>query len=199
MGRSAQRLLADAQVDGLGPIRYDVCISCFGVMFFADPVAAFTNIGRALRPGARMALLAWQAPERNEWYSEIDLGGTSPAAPRILCTTRRPTTARTGCGRIHRRASPTCATVYYGADSGQAYDFVTGLQATDVSASLDPAAAEDALRASRSRHTTRDGVLFGARAWIITARTPRRRTRHRGSRPNWAGAWRTIGPPPDAE
>jgi hypothetical protein len=40
--------------------------------FFADPVAAFTNIGCALRPGARMALLAWQGPERNEWYSEID-------------------------------------------------------------------------------------------------------------------------------
>ena len=35
-------------MDGLGPARYDVCISCFGVMFFADPVAAFTNIGRAL-------------------------------------------------------------------------------------------------------------------------------------------------------
>jgi hypothetical protein len=36
--------------------------------------------------------------------------------------------------------------VYYGADSAQAYDFVTGLQASkDMLASLDPAAADDAL------------------------------------------------------
>jgi ubiquinone/menaquinone biosynthesis C-methylase UbiE len=51
--RNVSYRLADAQVDGLGPARYDACISCFGAMFFADPVAAFTNIGRALRPGAR--------------------------------------------------------------------------------------------------------------------------------------------------
>jgi len=67
--------------------------------------------------------------------------------------------------------------VYYGADSAQAYDFVTGLQATkDMLTSLDPAAAEDALRGLRvtlAAHTTRDGVLFGARTWIIAARTPR--------------------------
>ena len=30
---------------------FDLCISRFGTMFFADPVAAFTNIGRAMRPG----------------------------------------------------------------------------------------------------------------------------------------------------
>jgi hypothetical protein len=62
--------------------------------------------------------------------------------------------------------------VYYGADSAQAYDFVTGLQATkDMLASLDPAAADDALRGLRvtlAGHTTRDGVLFRARTWIIT-------------------------------
>ena len=40
--------------------------------------------------------------------------------------------------------------VYYGADSAQAYEFVTGLQATkDMLASLDPAGAEDALRELR--------------------------------------------------
>jgi hypothetical protein len=46
----------------------------------------------------------------------------------------------------------------------------------DMLASLDPAAAEDALRGLRAtlaRHTTRDGVLFGARTWIITARARR--------------------------
>ena len=68
--------------------------------------------------------------------------------------------------------------VYYGADSAQAYDFVTGLQATkDMLASLDPAVAEDALRELRvtlAGHATRDGVLFDVRSWVITARKPHR-------------------------
>jgi hypothetical protein len=68
--------------------------------------------------------------------------------------------------------------VYYGADSAQGYEFVTGLQTTkDMLARLDPAATEDALRGLRvtlAKHTTLDGVLFAARTWIITARTPHR-------------------------
>ena len=47
--------LADAQVNPFPPTSFDLCISRFGVMFFADPVAAFTNIARALRPGGRLA------------------------------------------------------------------------------------------------------------------------------------------------
>ena len=60
--------LADAQVH---PIRAEATspsgISRFGTMFFTDPVAAFTNIGRALRPGARLVQLVWQAHDRQEW------------------------------------------------------------------------------------------------------------------------------------
>ena len=41
-------------------------------MFFADPVAAFTNIGRALRPGARLVQLVWQHRDRQEWDAVID-------------------------------------------------------------------------------------------------------------------------------
>ena len=36
-------------------------------MFFNDPVAAFTNLGRALRPGARLVQVVWQAYDRQEW------------------------------------------------------------------------------------------------------------------------------------
>ena len=180
--RNVSYRLADAQVDGLGPTRYDLCISCFGAMFFADPVAAFTNIGRALRPGARMALLAWQAPERNEWYSEIDqaIGGASARRARMFSLADQHTTAGilAAAGFTDVAFTEVREPVYYGADSAEAYDFVTGLQATkDLLASLNPAAAEDALRGlsvTLAGHTTRDGVLFGARTWIIIARTPRR-------------------------
>ena len=172
--------LADAQTDDLGPARYDACISCFGAMFFDDPVAAFTNIRRVLRPGARMALLAWQAPERNEWYREIDqaIGGASARGARMFSLADQPTTAGmlAAAGFIDVGFTDVHEPVYYGADRAQAFDFVTGLQATkDLLASLDPAAAEDALarlRATLARHTTRDGVLFAARTWVISARTP---------------------------
>ncbi len=36
-------------------------------MFCTDPVAAFTNLSRAVRPGARLVLLVWQDYDRNEW------------------------------------------------------------------------------------------------------------------------------------
>src|SRR5690242_15437898 len=45
---------ADVQAHPFPPAAFDLALSRFGVMFFADPVAAFTNIGRALRPGARL-------------------------------------------------------------------------------------------------------------------------------------------------
>ena len=168
--------------------RYYVCISCFGVMFFADPVAAFTNIGRALRPGARMALLAWDAQAQR--VVQRDRPGHRrallPRCPDVL--TRRPAHdgRQTGpaAGFTDVTFTDVREPVYYGADSGQAYDFVTGLEHVNMLASLDPAAAEDALRGLRvtlAGHTTRDGVLFGARTWIITARTPRQQ---RGSAPD---------------
>ncbi|MDT5192413.1 MAG: hypothetical protein QOI28_4664, partial [Mycobacterium sp.] len=62
---------ADAQVHPFPPTRFDLCISRFGTMFFADPVAAFTNIGSALRPAARLVLLVWQQRDRNEWATTI--------------------------------------------------------------------------------------------------------------------------------
>jgi SAM-dependent methyltransferase len=59
--------VGDAQVYPLPAGAFDVAISRFGVMFFDDPTAAFTNIGRALRPGGRLALLIWQELAANEW------------------------------------------------------------------------------------------------------------------------------------
>jgi SAM-dependent methyltransferase len=60
---------ADAGVDDLGPDPADVLVSRFGVMFFEDPVAAFTHLRAALAPDARLAFACWQAVDRNEWIS----------------------------------------------------------------------------------------------------------------------------------
>lgn len=46
----------------------DLLFSRFGVMFFADPVAAFANLRRALRPGGRMLFAAWRPLAENPWF-----------------------------------------------------------------------------------------------------------------------------------
>jgi SAM-dependent methyltransferase len=46
---------------------YDLLISAFGVMFFGDRVAAFTNMRRAAAPDARMALVCWRSLAENPW------------------------------------------------------------------------------------------------------------------------------------
>ncbi len=45
----------------------DLVASRFGVMFFADPVLAFANLRKGLRPGGRIALACWRAARLNPW------------------------------------------------------------------------------------------------------------------------------------
>lgn len=106
-----------AAVDGLGNVRFvcadaatvtlpgapfDRLCSRFGSMFFAEPVAAFTNLRRLLRPGGRIDLAVWGPPLQNPWMLEgmavarrhIEL--PSPAArARSLRVRGAPTTWRT--------------------------------------------------------------------------------------------------------
>ena len=174
---------ADAQVHRFPPTHFDLCISRFGTMFFADPVAAFTNIGRALRPAARLVLLVWQDRGRNEWASA--LRGSLTAAPAT------PTPPASGPDAFSL-ADPSITEgilaaagftdvgftdvhepVYYGPDSATAFDNVFRLlKFQDLLADLDAATAEQArtrLRATLAAHDTGSGVYFDSRAWIVTA------------------------------
>ena len=56
---------------------HNLIFSRFGVMFFADPKAAFTNLRTALVPGGRLTFVCWQAPKENTWMS----AGARAAAP----------------------------------------------------------------------------------------------------------------------
>ena len=49
--------------------QFDHVISRFGVMFFADPIAAFANIARAMKPGAQLTFAAWGRIEANPWFT----------------------------------------------------------------------------------------------------------------------------------
>ncbi|MFF4694266.1 class I SAM-dependent methyltransferase [Streptomyces chattanoogensis] len=61
----------DAQTHPFPPGTFDLAISRFGVMFFADPVAAFAAVRRALRPGGRTAFVCGADPESNEWLQAM--------------------------------------------------------------------------------------------------------------------------------
>jgi SAM-dependent methyltransferase len=77
---------ADAQVHDFGQARFDAAYSRFGVMFFSDPVAAFANVRRALRPGAALSFVCWQGVVDNEWMlipgaAAAEVTGTLPPMP----------------------------------------------------------------------------------------------------------------------
>jgi SAM-dependent methyltransferase len=91
---------ADAQVADLGG-GFEAVFSRFGVMFFDDPLAAFTNLRGALVPGGRLAAAVWQDLFANEWVAvpglavvsvtgempEVDPDGPGPfsmAAPAVV-------------------------------------------------------------------------------------------------------------------
>jgi SAM-dependent methyltransferase len=170
---------ADAQVHRFQAEYFDLCVSRFGSMFFADPAAAFANIGHALRPGARLVLLVWQARDRNEWsvaIRETVLGDTSaPASPAFSLAD--PAVAEAildsagfsgiGFTDVHEPVS-------YGPDAAVAFDMVSGMRSTvDMLAGLDAGQAERALERLRvmlAARETADGVLFDSRTWIVTAR-----------------------------
>ena len=57
----------DAQAADLGDGVYDAIFSRFGVMFFSDPVAAFANLRRALKPDGRLTFVCWRPFQENLW------------------------------------------------------------------------------------------------------------------------------------
>lgn len=79
-------VLGDAQVLALEQAAFDIATSRMGVMFFADPVAAFRNIGGGLRSGGRLVFACW-APiaENRHWLISYDIAlrHLGPPAPSL--------------------------------------------------------------------------------------------------------------------
>ncbi|WP_329240638.1 methyltransferase domain-containing protein [Actinoallomurus sp. NBC_01490] len=177
---------ADAQVQRFPRQRFDLAISRFGTMFFEDPVAAFTNIGRALRPAGRLVMMVWQSSERNEWIVAIrralagpeGSGAAASAGPDPFSLADAATVRQTldAAGFADIAFSEVREPVYYGPDVAAALDWVRGFTCTGETLNgQDPAAAARTvarLRETLSAHLRDDGVWFDSRAWIITARRP---------------------------
>ena len=61
--------LCDAASTDLGADVFDVITSRFGVMFFDDPVMAFSNLHKALKGSGRLVFLCWRKLEENPWMA----------------------------------------------------------------------------------------------------------------------------------
>ncbi|WP_166430604.1 class I SAM-dependent methyltransferase [Polymorphobacter arshaanensis] len=73
---------ADAQTDDFGRNGFDAVFSRFGVMFFADPTAAFANIATKLVEGGRLTFVCWRPLAENDWM-RVPLEAALPLLPPL--------------------------------------------------------------------------------------------------------------------
>jgi ubiquinone/menaquinone biosynthesis C-methylase UbiE len=177
----------DAQVHPLPSGRFDVAISRFGIMFFADPVAAFGNVGRALRPGGRLAFLCFQEMSRNDWIRVLAAvlaahvpvpnlaepgapGMFSPADPSRI----REVLTRAGFEGVS--PTPVESPMVFGRDADDAADFLVNSgpvrfllgQADQTTV----ARTRDAFTGALRSHEEPGGVRLRGAAWLVTATRP---------------------------
>jgi SAM-dependent methyltransferase len=178
--------VADAQVHPFERAGYDVAMSRFGAMFFGDPVAAFTNIAGALRPGGRLVLMSWQRLENNEWLVAIRralaVGRELPTppvgvpGPFGLADPDGVATILTAAGFDQVECEAVEETFFAGTDADDAVAFLgRGGVVRGLLKDLEPPdrrRALDAFRAAMASHEGDDGVRFDSAAWLISAVRP---------------------------
>ncbi|MDQ3756482.1 MAG: methyltransferase domain-containing protein [Actinomycetota bacterium] len=175
----------DAQVAALPAASFDAVVSRFGVMFFEDPVAAFANIGRALRPGGRLVFACWQEVLRNEWITVPsatalqfvpmpDLGASGGPGPFSFADPDRVRSVLSDAGYSDVAVEDAVEPMRLGASADEAVAFMQG---TDMASTLfegvdDETATKawEAIRAALAAYETADGVVLHGAAWIVTAR-----------------------------
>jgi hypothetical protein len=152
-------------------------------MFFADPVGAFRNIAKAMRPGGRLVMLVWQTHELNEWFVAIQSSLTETrGAPSTAIDEPDPFSLADpnvvprilgAAGLAEARFTDVNQPVYYGPDVTAALEWVSGFSYTKKSLQqMDSSSAQHALQRLRetlAAHMREGGVWFNSRAWIVTA------------------------------
>lgn len=180
----------DAQVHPFGPARFGTVISRFGAMFFADPVAAFANIGSATRPGGRLVFVCWQPRSVNQWLL-VPAGALAehvPPAPEpgegpgmfAFAEPGRLARILAAAGWRDIEIIPEHAPVLVGGGGSvdDAVEFVrTGSLGRAMLAGADAATADRAIssvRAALTPYADADGVRLDAAVWLVKAAAPRR-------------------------
>ena len=177
----------DAQVHPFPSGSFDVAISRFGIMFFSDPVAAFANIGRALRPGGRLAFLCMQDMSRNDWLRVLvsalaaHVPGpefAAPGAPGMfsLAEPAHIGEVLTSAGFDEVTPTPAEAPMLFGRDAADAAAFL--MNSGPIRFILDQVdqttaeRARDAVTAALQSYEGPDGVRLRGAAWVVSATRP---------------------------
>ena len=174
---------ADAQTHDFDAQSVDLVVSSFGVMFFDDPVAAFSNIRGALRTPGRLAMLVWQDLDRNEWLSAIRaalaVGRILPTPPEgapgptSLGSPDRSRTILSAAGFRDIAVTEVLEPIDFGMMAGEAFAYFREQpMVRGLTADLEPAQRDQALdnlRATFDAHQTPDGVLLDSASWLVTA------------------------------
>ena len=181
----ATLLLADASTHAFAPQTFDLVFSRFGVMFFADPVAAFANIKTGLVDGGRLAFACWQPLKANPWF-EVPVAALRPLLPPAppadplepgpfaFADPDRVRGILNAAGFDDIRIEPHQTRMNLGSLTA-ALDFVT--QVGPSSRALGDAEPEArpaliaALRSALAARDSPDGVVLGGAIWLVSART----------------------------
>ncbi len=179
---------ADAQTHDFGARTFDVLFSRFGVMFFADSTAAFTNLRRAMKPQGRLAFVCWQALPENPWMfvpmmavlqhlPPPPLPEPGAPGPFAFADTERVRTILGDAGFGDIVCEPHLANIAIGGDKAtldQAVAFM--LQIGPAGRALreaDPSlrsAVEKSVREALVPYQAEGGVKMPAATWVVTAR-----------------------------
>lgn len=181
-------LLADAQTEELPEAAFDAVVSRFGVMFFADPAAAFGNLRRALVPGGRLAFVCWRAPQENPWMwvpaaaaaQHVPITPPEPHAPGPCALADADRTRRIleAAGFDEVEVSPVDHPVSLGEARSLDEAVAFLLEVGPAARALREAggSATEAVRASIREalipYATGAGVSMGGATWVVTARRP---------------------------
>jgi SAM-dependent methyltransferase len=172
---------ADAQIHDFEPA--DGAFSRFGVMFFADPVAAFANIRNALAPRGRLGFVCWRAMAENHWMS-LPLAAVQsllPAAPPLPPDAPGPFAFadRDRLSRILADAGFTDVAIEPHAQAIGQDDLESAVRTTMNMGPIGAALREnpqlrapigEAVRSTLAPHAGLGGVKLPSATWIVTAR-----------------------------
>ena len=167
---------------------FDVVYSRFGVMFFADPTAAFTTLRETLKPKGQLGFVCWQSPALNPFFTAPMQAALSvlsppppakPGAPGPFGLADRDViqSVLTGAGFTDLNIDPLALQLSVGAS--QSYDeiFEELVQigpAAALIAESDPALKDRARQAVYERlsdfYSQGHGTSFEANFWLVTAR-----------------------------
>jgi SAM-dependent methyltransferase len=178
---NAEFLVGDAQVHPFDASAFDVAVSHFGTMFFDDPIAAFTNIGRALRPGGHLVFVCPGAMADCAWYG-VPLGAllghppTATDAPSAMFSLADPATVQrilTASGFSDIGLTRLDRSLWFGAEVGDAAWALTGSGPVRRLIELDPTLTEAKARRAIARaitpYASADGVRIPGSHWLVDA------------------------------